>query len=73
MTLKEAMKYRGETLNSLAKLAEVSTNTVERWVQPGALEKLSAARLQQIAKALDGGVLITEDGCEVELYGGRAK
>ena len=28
---------------------------------------------QQIAKALDGGVLVTEDGCEVELYGGKAR
>ena len=33
--------------------------------------KLSAARLQQLAEALDGGVLITEDGAEFELYGGR--
>ena len=40
MTLKEAMTYRGENEETLA-------------------------------KALDGGVLITEDGAEFELYGGR--
>ena len=34
-------------------------------------KQLSAQRLQQLAKALDGGVLITEDGAEFELYGGR--
>lgn len=30
-----------------------------------------AARLQQLAVALDGGVLVTADGAEVELYGNR--
>ena len=71
MTLEEAMKYRGETVRSLAKATE--TSCVKRWVQPGGLERLSAVRLQQIARALDGGVLVTEDGCEVELYGGKAR
>lgn len=68
MTLEEAMKYRGETVRSLAKATETAPSCVKRWVQPGGLE-----RLQQIARALDGGVLVTEDGCEVELYGGKAR
>ena len=35
---------------------------------------LGRERLQQLAQALDGGILIAEDGAEVELYGngGRA-
>lgn len=73
MTLEEAMKYRGETVRSLAKATETAPSCVKRWVQPGGLERLSAVRLQQIARALDGGVLVTEDGCEVELYGGKAR
>lgn len=73
MTLEEAMKYRGETVRSLAKATETTPSCVKRWVQPGGLERLSAVRLQQIARALDGGVLVTEDGCEVELYGGKAR
>ena len=73
MTLKEAMKYRGENESTLAVALGSRAVDVRRWCRPGGLEKLSTARLQQIAKALDGGVLITEDGCEVELYGGRAK
>ena len=67
MTLKEAMIYRGENESTLA----TRPLDVRRWCKPGGLEKLSAQRLQQLAKALDGGVLITEDGAEFELYGGR--
>lgn len=33
--------------------------------------RISGARMQQLAAALDGGVLITEDGAEFELYGNR--
>lgn len=73
MTLEEAMKYRGETVRSLAKATETAPSCVKCWVQPGGLERLSAVRLQQIARALDGGVLVTEDGYEVELYGGKER
>lgn len=31
--------------------------------------RVPSARLQQLAVALDGGVLVTADGAEVELYG----
>lgn len=31
--------------------------------------RVPSARLQQLAVALDGGVLVTADGVEVELYG----
>lgn len=72
MTLEEAMKYRGETAATLAVLMKSQPAYVQRWCKPGGLEKLSAMRLQQLAKALDGGVLITEDGAEFELYGGKA-
>ena len=63
-------KLKGEFA---AKATETAPSCVKRWVQPGGLERLSAVRLQQIARALDGGVLVTEDGCEVELYGGKAR
>ncbi len=72
MTLEEAMKYRGEDERTLAQMLDARPIDVRRWCRPGGLEKLSAMRLQQLAKALDGGVLITEDGLEFELYGGRA-
>ena len=66
MTLKEAMIYRGENESTLALMLATRPLDVRRWCKPGGLEKLSA-----LAKALDGGVLITEDGAEFELYGGR--
>ena len=65
MTLKEAMIYRGENESTLALMLATRPLDVRRWCKPG------AQRLQQLAKALDGGVLITEDGAEFELYGGR--
>ena len=68
MTLKEAMIYRGENESTLALMLATRPLDVRRWCKPGGLEKLS---VQQLAKALDGGVLITEDGAEFELYGGR--
>ena len=71
MTLKEAMIYRGENEETLAKALDTRPLDVRRWFKPGGLLKLSAARLQQLAEALDGGVLIAEDGAEFELYGGR--
>lgn len=71
MTLKEAMIYRGENEETLAVKMETKTVYIRRWCATGGLLKLSAARLQQLAEALDGGVLITEDGAEFELYGGR--
>ena len=70
MTLKEAMIYRGENESTLALMLATRPLDVRRWCKPGGLLKLSAARLQ-LAEALDGGVLITEDGAEFELYGGR--
>lgn len=74
MTLQEAMNYRGENPATLSDKLEVQEGYVRRWCKPGGLLKLSAARLQQLAQALDGGILIAEDGAEVELYGngGRA-
>ena len=33
--------------------------------------KLAVERLRQITEILDGGALITEDGVEFELYGGK--
>ena len=74
MTLQEAMDYRGENPATLSDKLAVQEGYVRRWCKPGGLLKLSAARLQQLEQALDGGVLIAEDGAEVELYGngGRA-
>ena len=74
MTLQEAMDYRGENPATLSDKLAVQEGYVRRWCKPGGLLKLSAVRLQQLAQALDGGILIAEDGAEVELYGngGRA-
>lgn len=69
MTLQEAMNYRGENPATLSDKLAVQEGYVRRWCKPGGLLKLSAVRLQQLAQALDGGVLIAEDGAEVELYG----
>ena len=40
-------------------------------MRPAGLLRVPSARLQQLAAALDGGVLVTADGAEVELYGNR--
>lgn len=74
MTLQEAMNYRGENPATLSDKLAVQEGYIRRWCKPGGLLKLSAARLQQLAQTLDGGILIAEDGAEVELYGngGRA-
>lgn len=69
MTLQEAMNYRGENPATLSDKLAVQEGYVRRWCKPGGLLKLSAGRLQQLAQALDGGILIAEDGAEVELYG----
>ena len=71
MTLKEAMEYRGENEATLSDKMGVQEGFIRRWEKPGALMKMSAARLQQLAEVLDGGVLITDEGAEVELYGGK--
>ncbi|MGY6223769.1 hypothetical protein ACW73S_03235 [Faecalibacterium duncaniae] len=57
MTLTEAMQYRGLTAWKLA--------------EPGGTRKITVERLRQITEILDGGALITEDGVEFELYGGK--
>ena len=51
MTLKEAMIYRGENESTLALMLATRPLDVRRWCKPGGLEKLSAQRLQQLAKA----------------------
>ena len=60
MTLTEAMQYRGLTAWKLAERTE-----------PGGTRKITVERLRQITEILDGGALITEDGVEFELYGGK--
>lgn len=69
MTLKEAMDYRGENAATLSDKVGVREGDVLRWMKKDGLMKVSAKRLQELAGALDGGVLITADGAEVELYG----
>lgn len=39
--------------------------------EPGGTRKITVERLRQITEILDGGALITEDGVEFELYGGK--
>ena len=61
MTLKEAMTYRGENEETLAKALDTRPLDVRRWCKPGGLLKLNAARLQQLAEALDGACAVPLD------------
>ena len=69
MTLKEAMGYRGENADTLAEKIGIRAGEITKWMRPAGLLRVPSARLQQLAVALDGGVLVTADGAEVELYG----
>lgn len=69
MTLKEAMGYRGENADTLAEKIGIRAGEITKWMRPAGLLRVPSARLQQLAVALDGGVLVTADGVEVELYG----
>lgn len=69
MTLKEAMDYRGENAATMSDRLGVTEAMVKRWCTAGRMMKLTGLELRQIAQALDGGILITADGAEVELYG----
>ena len=71
MTLKEAMGYRGENADTLAEKIGIRAGEVRRWMGENGMLRISGARMQQLAAALDGGVLVTADGAEVELYGQR--
>jgi DNA-binding Xre family transcriptional regulator len=71
VTLTEAMKYRGLTVWKLAERTGVKTQTAKKWTEPGGTRKITVERLRQITEILDGGALITEDGVEFELYGGK--
>lgn len=71
MTLTEAMQYRGLTVWKLAERTGVKTQTAKKWTEPGGTRKIAVERLRQITEILDGGALITEDGVEFELYGGK--
>ena len=68
MTLKEAMGYRGENADTLAEKIGIRAGEITKWMRPAGLLRVPSARLQ-LAVALDGGVLVTADGAEVELYG----
>lgn len=74
MTLEEAMKYRGETVRSLAKATETAPSCVKRWVQPGGLERLSAVRLQQIAQQMQkmAAIIDQQNGTNVSAAAGAA-
>ena len=69
-------EYRARMAEELKKLdwqhpADKESSAYRLLSEASRDKQLSAQRLQQLAKALDGGVLITEDGAEFELYGGR--
>ena len=62
MTLKEAMGYRGENADTLAEKIGIRAGEVRRWMGENGMLRISGARMQQLAAALDGGVLVTADG-----------
>ena len=66
MTLKEAMGYRGENADTLAEKIGIRAGEITKWMRPAGLLRVPSARLQQLAVALDGGVLVTADGADVE-------
>lgn len=45
MTLKEAMTYRGENEETLAKALDTRPLDVRRWCKPGGLLKLNARKI----------------------------
>ena len=59
------------TVWELAERTGVKTQTAKKWTEPGGTRKITVERLRQITEILDGGALITEDGVEFELYGGK--
>ena len=69
MTLKEAMGYRGENADTLAEKIGIRAGEVRRWMGENGMLRISGARMQQLAAALDGGVLITEDGGSLSCTG----
>lgn len=68
MTLTEAMNYRGENAATLSGKLGMREGDVKRWMKPTGIMEMNAKRMKEMAAALDGGVLITADGAEVELY-----
>lgn len=74
----QRMELHGEELVRDMGAAMMQAERLPEWMQEAAVNMLCdkladaralAARLQQLAVALDGGVLVTADGVEVELYG----
>lgn len=55
--------------DTLAEKIGIRAGEITKWMRPAGLLRVPSARLQQLAVALDGGVLVTADGVEVELYG----
>ena len=55
MTLKEAMGYRGENADTLAEKIGIRAGEVRRWMGENGMLRISGARMQQLAAALDGG------------------
>ena len=69
MTLKEAMAYRGENADTLAEKIGIRAGEITKWMRQAGVLRVASARRQQLAAAPGGGVLVTADGVEVELYG----
>ena len=53
MTLKEAMGYRGENADTLAEKIGIRAGEVRRWMGENGMLRISGARMQQLAAALD--------------------
>lgn len=66
--LRKVNLRRGENADTLAEKIGIRAGEVRRWMGENGMLRISGARMQQLAAALDGGVLITEDGAEFELY-----
>ena len=74
-SLNIAMQANGKGMPSTDQSRAMRDNWMPEGVEPEfrvpVLRAPRTRREQQLAEALDGGVLITEDGAEFELYGGR--
>lgn len=73
MTLKEAMKYRGENSATISDEIGIRERTLKAYESREGLKLASVKTLCKLAARLDAGFLITEDGVEVELYGNGRK
>ena len=67
-TLEELLKQRKITTGQFARMVGMNKKTIEKWMEPGGMDRMTAQRMKTICGLLDCGVLITGDGITLENY-----